>query len=149
MTNHASPSAAPPIPAAAPRSNSASVALNAGDLRRIAAAIDAELADSTRTAYASAWRQWDTWCRGRELVARHAAPEALAAHLAERAEPGICFGTLDGYCAAIGHRHLQEGLSDPTAEVVVRRVRRGLRRIMGTAPHREAHPLTVAEGQVR
>jgi integrase len=52
---------------------------------------------------------------------------------------------LDGYCSAIAHRHHQEGLPDPTADVVVRRVRRGLRRIMGTAPRRQAHPLTVAE----
>ena len=28
-------------------------------------------------------------------------PEALAAYLAERAECGICFGTLDGACSAI------------------------------------------------
>jgi len=74
-----------------------------------------------------------------------AAAEPLAAFLAERAESGICFGTIDGYCSAIAHRHHQEGLPDPTADVVVRRVRRGLRRIMGTAPRRQAHPLTVDE----
>ena len=79
------------------------------------------------------------------LVPLPAAPEALAAYLAERAESGICFGTLDGACSAIAHRHHQEGLPDPTADVVVRRVRRGLRRIMGTAPRRQAHPLTVGE----
>jgi integrase len=54
-------------------------------------------------------------------------------------------GTLDGDCAAIAHRHHQEGLDDPTAAAVVRRVRRGLRRILGTAPRRQAHPLTVGE----
>ncbi|MFH5823605.1 hypothetical protein [Georgenia sp. AZ-5] len=32
-----------------------------------------------------------------------AAPEALAAHLAERVESGVCFGTLDGACSAIAH----------------------------------------------
>jgi hypothetical protein len=74
-----------------------------------------------------------------------AAAEPLAAFLAERAESGICFGTIDGYCSAIAHRHHHEGLPDPTADVVVRRVRRGLRRIMGTAPRRQAHPLTVDE----
>ena len=74
-----------------------------------------------------------------------AAPEALASYLAERAEAGLTFGTLDGYCSGIAHRHLQEGLSDPTADVLVRRVRRGLRRILGVAPRRQAHPLTVAE----
>ena len=69
--------------------------------------------------------------------------------LTERAEAGLTFGTLDGYCSGIAHRHHQDGLSDPTADVVVRRVRRGLRRIMGVAPRRQAHPLTVAElGQI-
>jgi integrase len=72
-------------------------------------------------------------------------PGSLAAYLTERAEAGLCNGTADGDCAAIAHRHYQEGLGDPTAAAVVRRVRRGLRRILGTAPHRQAHPLTVAE----
>lgn len=119
--------------------------LTTNDAERIAAAIDAELAESTRTSYASAWRQWAEWCHRRDLVPLPAASEPLAAFLAERAESGICFGTLDGYCSAIAHRHHQEGLPDPTADVVVRRVRRGLRRIMGTAPRRQAHPLTVDE----
>ena len=119
--------------------------LTPGDAARIAAAIDAELAASTRTSYASAWRQWDAWCRERDIAALPAAPEAIAAYLAERAESGLCFGTLDGACSAIAHRHHEEGLADPTADVTVRRVRRGLRRIMGTAPHRQAHPLTVDE----
>src|ERR687898_3554833 len=76
---------------------------------------------------------------------RAASPEALAAFLTDRDEAGLTFGTLDGYCSGIAHRHHQEGLPDPTADFVVRRVRRGLRRIMGVAPHRQAHPLTVTE----
>jgi integrase len=119
--------------------------LTASDAERIATAIEAELAPSTREMYASAWRQWERWCRGRGINAMPAAPEALAAFLAERAEAGLTFGTLDGYCSGIAHRHHQERLPDPTANVVVRRVRRGLRRIMGVAPRRQAHPLTVAE----
>ena len=119
--------------------------LTEADAGRIAVAIEADLAPSTRAMYAGAWRQWERWCRGRGLDALPAAPEALAAYLTERAEAGLTFGTLDGYCSGIAHRHFQEGLSDPTADVVVRRVRRGLRRIMGVAPRRQAHPLTVAE----
>jgi integrase len=74
-----------------------------------------------------------------------AVPATLAAYLTERAEFGLCYGTLDGACSAIAHRHHQEGLADPTADPVVARVRRGLRRILGTAPRRQAHPLTAAE----
>lgn len=79
------------------------------------------------------------------MPALPAAPEALAAYLTERAESGLCYGTLDGACSAIAHRHHQAGLADPTTDPVVARVRRGLRRIMGTAPRRQAHPLTVVE----
>lgn len=123
--------------------------LTASDTERIATAIDAELAESSRQMYACAWRQWERWCQGRGSAALPAAPEALAAFLAERAESGLTFGTLDGYCSGIAYRHQQEGFPDPTADVVVRRVRRGLRRIMGVAPRRQAHPLTVAElGQI-
>ena len=41
--------------------------LTSGDTARIAAAIDAELAESTRTSYLSSWRQWEAWCRGRGI----------------------------------------------------------------------------------
>ena len=118
--------------------------LTEADAGRIATAIEAELALSTRAMYASAWRQCERWCRGRGLDALPAAPEALAAYQTDRAEAGLTFGTLDGYRSGIAHRHHQESLSDPTADVVVRRVRRGLRRIMGVAPLRQAH-LTVSE----
>jgi len=121
------------------------VALTAADAERIATAIEAELAPSTRETYACGWRQWARWCEGRGISPLPAQPEALAAFLAERAEAGLHFTTLDAYCSGIAHRHGQEGLPDPTAHVVVRRVRRGLRRIMGVAPRRQAHPLTVAE----
>lgn len=125
------------------------VALTAGDADRIATAIEAELAASTRATYDCAWRQWDRWCQGRGISPLPAPPEALAAFLAERAEAGLTFGTLNGYCSGIAHRHHQEGLPDPTADAIVRRVRRGLRRIMGVAPRQQAHPLTVAElGQI-
>jgi integrase len=119
--------------------------LRPADLQRIASAIEAEVAKSTRTTYASGWRGWEVWCRRRGLVPLPADPDALAAYLTERAESGLCNGTLDGDCAAIAHRHHQDGLADATAPAVVRRVRRGLRRVLGTAPRRQAHPLTVAE----
>jgi hypothetical protein len=64
---------------------------------------------STRTAYASAWRQWEAWCRGQDLVPLPTAPEPLAAFLAERADSGLCFGTLDGYCSAIAHDTTKKG----------------------------------------
>lgn len=127
----------------------ARVGLTATDAERIATAVEAELAASTRETYACGWRQWERWCRGRGMPALPAPPEAIAAFLAERAEAGVHFSTLDCYCSGIAYRHRQEGLADPTADFLVRRVRRGLRRILGVAPIRQAHPLTVAElGQI-
>jgi integrase len=119
--------------------------LTARDAERIATALESELAASTVRMYAGAWRQWERWCRGRGLDPLPAEPEALAAFLTERAEAGLTFGTLDGYCSGIAHHHRQHGLPDPTADVLVRRVRRGLRRLLGVAPRRQAHPLTVDE----
>lgn len=45
---------------------------------------------------------------------------SVAAFLAERAEEGVHFSTLDCYCSGIAHRHRQEGLADPTADFLVR-----------------------------
>lgn len=127
----------------------ARVALTALDAERIATAVEAELAASTRETYACGWRQWERWCHGRDIDPLPAPPEAIAAFLTERAEAGVHFSTLDCYCSGIAYRHRQEGLPDPTADFLVRRVRRGLRRILGVAPIRQAHPLTVAElGQI-
>lgn len=125
------------------------VPLTTLDVDRIAAAVDAELAASTRETYACGWRQWELWCHGRGITPLPAPPEAIAAFLTERADAGLHFTTLDCYCSGIAYRHRQEGLSDPTADFLVRRVRRGLRRILGVAPIRQAHPLTVVElGQI-
>jgi integrase len=139
----------PPATPAAPPLARAHVTLTALDTERIAAAVDAELAASTRETYASGWRQWEQWCRGRAIDPLPAPPEAIAAFLTERAAAGVHFTTLDCYCSGIAYRHRQEGLADPTADFLVRRVRRGLRRILGVAPIRQAHPLTVVElGQI-
>ena len=145
MTSHPTHPVPTPTPVRARTFRRVPLGRTPGDAARIAAAIDAELAASTRTSYASAWRQWGAWCRERDIAALPAAPETIAAYLAQRAESGLCFGTLDGACSAIAHRHREAGLADPTTDVTVRRVRRGLRRIMGTAPRRQAHPLTVDE----
>ena len=75
--NPASRSATPPGSASA---------LTTDVLRRIAVAMRAEVAPSTRTTYASGWRRWETWCRRRSLAPLVADPDALAAYLTERAE---------------------------------------------------------------
>lgn len=50
-------------PALTPSQAAELAGLTLHDAALIAAAMDAELADSTRIQYASAWRQWERWCR--------------------------------------------------------------------------------------
>lgn len=119
--------------------------LNPRDAARVGAAIEAERAASTRRAYASAWRGWERWCEGRGIASMPAQPAAVAAYLAERAEAGASVSTLNLACAALRYCHLDKGLDDPTAHEAVGRVRRGLRRLVGVAPRRQAHPLGLDE----
>lgn len=121
------------------------------DAERIASAVEAELAASTRETYECGWRQWERWCQGWDISPPPAPPEAVGAFFAERADAGVHFSTryCYSYCSGIAYRHRQEGLADPTADFLVGRVRRGLRRILGVAPIGQAHPLSVAElGQI-
>lgn len=105
------------------------VALTAADAERIATAIEAELAPATRVAYDCGWRQWDRWCQDRGLDPLPARPDALAAFLAERAESGLTFGTLDGWLCGVC------GAACDASWASHRR--------------RQAHPLTVQElGQI-
>jgi integrase len=132
-------------PATRPSSTAGLPGLTARDAERVAAAIEAEIAGSTRVVYASAWRVWEDWCRRRGISAVPSQPKAVAAYLAERAEAGLSYASIDVACCAISYRHRQDGLVDPTTDPTLRRVRRGLRRIIGAAPRRQAHPLNVAE----
>lgn len=70
---------------------------------------------------------------------------AVCAYLTERAEEGVSLSTIDLACWAIGHQHRHHGLSDPIDDNVVRQVRRGLRRLIGVAPHRPTRTLSVAD----
>ena len=112
---------------------------------RIADAITAAHADSTRTMYAWAWSHWERWCTGRGTTALPAEPALVCAYLTERAAEGLSVGTIDLACGAIAYRHRMHGLDDPVLTEGVRQVRRGLRRIIGTAPRRQARPLGTAE----
>lgn len=60
MTNHCTAPAAFPTSSIARPPTFGLGGLTVGDAERIAAAIDAELTESTRTSYASAWSQLDT-----------------------------------------------------------------------------------------
>lgn len=108
---------------------------------RIAEALTASHAESTRTIYDWAWSLWERWCASRGAVALPAEPALICAYLTERAAAGLSVGTIDLACSAISYRHRLSGLEDPILNEGVRQVRRGLRRLIGAAPRRQARPL--------
>ncbi len=69
----------------------------------------------------------------------------MCAYLTERAAQGVSYPTLSMTSCAIAFEHRRARRVDPTTHEAVRQVRRGLRRSLGTAPTRQARPLSVAE----
>jgi integrase len=143
MTTTANPSATPSAPSSALAAELAG--LTPTDAARITDAIAANYAPNTLHAYAWARSHWAAWCAGRDLDPLPATPAAVCAYLVERAEQGVAFGTISLACCAIAFEHRRAGLVDPTVHEALRQVRRGLRRTLGTAPVRQARPLSVAE----
>ena len=115
------------------------------DATRIDAALTAAYAETTRAVYAFAWRRWVRWCTGRGIVPLPAEQAAVCAYLTDCADQGLSLATIDSACSAIGHQHRTYRLGDPIERDTVRQVRRGLRRILGRAPRRPAHPLSLAD----
>jgi hypothetical protein len=70
------------------------------DAARIAEAMSACLADSTRTIYAGAWQRWERWRAARDIAAMPAHPAAICAYLTDRAATGLSIGALDTDCSA-------------------------------------------------
>lgn len=147
MTTIPAPSLTLPVPVTdmTDRRLGLPVGLTVDDALRIAAALDAAHAESTRTLYAHTWRVWERWCAQRGIHALPADPAALAAYVVERAADGTAVTTLNMACTAIRHMHRQHGLANPAEDETVRQVRLGLRRTYGTAPRRLERPLAVAE----
>lgn len=115
-----------------------SVTLAASDHDRIRAAIRSSRSPNTRRAYASQWKHFTAWAATREHPALPAAPEVVAAYLADRAADGIRPDTLKQACAAIGQAHREAGHVNPCASEGVRRTLAGLVREMGCAPRQAA-----------
>jgi integrase len=116
------------------------------DRERIAEAFVAARSPNTRRAYASAWRGWERFAAERGATTIPAEPEWVAAYIADLAARGRSAATIDTALASISAHHLDAGLEvDPTAHRGVQRARQGLRRKVGTAPKRQAHPLTTDE----
>ena len=117
--------------------------ITATDQARIDQALQDARATNTRAQYRSAWRGWVSWCGQRGHVALPAAPEAVAAYLAERTDSGAAASTVRAARAAIGAAHRDAGADDPTAHDGVRRVLKGLSRQAAGRGRGQAQGLTA------
>ncbi|GGO85999.1 recombinase [Nocardioides phosphati] len=136
----------PVLPQAARAASAASAfTFDPLELARIAAALEADVAPSTRKVYNSVWHQWTRWCDQRGIPALPASPESIAVYLTERAAAGARWGTLRLACSAIAYEHRCADLPNPMNDPTLRRIQRGLCRTLGTAAVRPAHPLTMEE----
>ncbi len=121
-------------------------ALREEHIDRISAAAEASHSPATLRNYAAAWDRFLQWTDREGLVPLPAAPETVAAYLAERAE-GLSVASVRMDAAAIRHGHGEAGHANPCAGPGVRRVLRGLTRTAaakGRAPV-QAAPLTLAD----
>ena len=144
--NPTSPAPAPPVPAlATDLPDHLPGGLRVEEAVRIAEALSATHAASTREIYRVTWGQWERWCQARGAVPMPASPAIICAYLTDRAAEGISVGTIDMACGAISYTHRRHGFEDPVLSEGVRQVRRGLRRLIGAAPRRQARPLQTYE----
>ena len=117
--------------------------LTTRDQDRIDAALRDSRAVNTRRQYASAWSGWSAWCAEHGHVALPAAPESVAAYLAERTDQGAAASTVKATRAAIGAAHRDQGAADPTGHDGVRRVLQGLTRQAAGRGRGQAQAITA------
>ena len=91
-------------------------------------AIEASRAPATVRVYASAWRRFAAWCEAQGYPSLPAAPETVAAYLAERADGGRAPASIRLDRAAIRAAHRDISLPSPTEHPGVANVTRGLTR---------------------
>jgi site-specific recombinase XerD len=96
-----------------------------------------EKAPSTRRAYGSDWRLFESWCASKSVPSLPAAPETVAAFLAYEASRGTRASTIGRRCAAVRFAHKLAGHEPPTNSEPVRATLRGIRRTLGTAKIRK------------
>ena len=120
---------------------------NAGqavEMAEIAAdARDASRAESTTRLYRTGWAQFTIWCEAHGVIALPARPGTVACYVADLAKVAKS-ATIDARVAAIYAAHRAAGHDSPTKQEAVRLVRRGVRRILGTA-QRQVRPVTVPD----
>lgn len=113
------------------------------DAAAVAELLEESRSESTRRAYASAWRTFGAWARGRGYPSKPAPAPVIASYVADRARAGVTYSTICRDLAAIRAVHQDAGLEDPTRHHGIRVAVKAVARRAGTAPRRQAAPLTA------
>ena len=85
-------------------------------------------AANTVRAYAGDWKRFTAWCTLHELAPLPAPVEALVGFLAELADAGKKFATIQRHAAAIAKAHELAGLESPTADKKIKVLLKGIAR---------------------
>ena len=107
------------------------------DAERIRVATESAQAPATRRTYTSLWHNFASWCQERGYGSLPAAPVAVAAYLAERAET-VKPATVRLAAASIGDQHRQHSLPNPVDTDGVKVVLSGLARQGQAGAQRQA-----------
>jgi site-specific recombinase XerD len=99
------------------------------------------IADNTKRAYASDFRQFSAWCSSAGVSSLPATPETVAAYFSSMADMGRKASTIDRARAAVRMAHEAAGCADPTSEKHVRLTLKGIRRQIGVAKAKKAPTL--------
>ena len=99
---------------------------------------DASLSTSTRRAYASDLRSFDSYCAQVGATSMPATANTVAAWAAQKATTGAKASTITRAMAAIATAHKQAGHASPTSSAKVTAVLSGIRRTLGTAPKKKS-----------
>ena len=119
--------------------------LHETDTVRMSAIGAHKIATSTRKNYISQWKKFESWTADREVSALPAAPEHVAAYLAERSDrDGLKPSTLRMISAAVKFFHLEAELDNPCDSKDVRTILSGVTRMKGSA-QKQAKGLTETE----
>ena len=103
----------------------------AGKVRQL---IEASVATETRRAYSSRLKRFFGWCEANGFSATFPiSPEILASYLADMADKGFKYSTIEQTIAAISTAHKAQGLISPTDSLLVKKIVRGFKREYGTA----------------
>jgi len=106
-------------------------------------ALAASKSPATIRAYRTAWAAWEAWADRHGTAAMPAAPEHVAAYLADRAVGGAGMATLRMAVAAVAAMHGLKGSGSPCGDRIVRTAMRGFARQAAGRPVRQAKGLTA------